>query len=66
MKELKLSKMIYSLQCIKETVGVYSGFSKMEILNRGTHWGVVFSACRYDENLTTKEFENYLIGMENH
>ena len=65
MKELKLSKAIYSIQGIKETIGAYSGYATMEIHNRGAHWGVMFSACKYDEKLTVKEFENYLIGMEN-
>lgn len=66
MKELKLSKAIYSIEDIKKTVGAYSGYATMEIHNKGEHWGVMFSACKYDEKLTVKEFENYLIGMENH
>ncbi len=66
MKELKLSKDIYSIQGIEKTIGAYSGYATMEIYNRGAHWRVTFSACKYDEKLTVKEFENYLIGMENH
>ncbi len=26
---------------------------------------ITFLKCKYDENLTIKEFENYMIGLEN-
>ena len=65
MKELKLNKDIYSNHRIVNAISAYSGFAEMEMHNRGKHWLIVFLNCKYDEELTIKEFENYLIGLEN-
>ena len=51
MKTLELSKEIYSLSSIEETIRYL--------------WKLVFRKCRYDELRTVYEFENYLIGLEN-
>ena len=65
MKELKLNKEIYSNHKIVKAMSVYSGFAEMEMHNGGKYSLIVFSKCKYDEDLTIKEFENYLIGLEN-
>lgn len=65
MKTLKLSKELYSLINIEETIDVYDRLANIEILHRNNCYLLSFSGCRYDTNRTIKEFENYLIGLEN-
>lgn len=65
MIELKLNKDIYSEDNIKKTVSVYQGYALIDIINSDSNYVLRFNDCKYSEILTIKEFENYLIGIEN-
>ena len=62
---LKLNSDIFSLEKINYTKKVYSGYADITIENIEGYWHLSFENCKYDESLTVREFENYLIGMEN-
>ncbi len=65
MKKLLLRRDIYSLESINKAIDSYTGFAEFDISDDGDYISIVFNNCRYDEQRTMKEFENYLIGMEN-
>lgn len=65
MKILLLRKDIYSFESIIKTINSYAGYAEFDISDDGEYISVMFYNCRYDEQRTIKEFENYLIGMEN-
>ena len=65
MKELLLKKEIYSSASINQTISAYADFAEFVISDNGDYRCIRFNNCRYDEQRTIKEFENYLIGMEN-
>lgn len=62
---LSLNKELFSLDNIKEAESVYKGFAKISIIPEDRYYVVRFKHCKYDEERTVKEFENYLIGLEN-
>lgn len=65
MKTLELSKKIYSLSSIEETIRVFKHLGTITKIETRYLWKLVFRKCRYDELRTVYEFENYLIGLEN-
>lgn len=65
MVKLLLSTEIYSENNIRNTCDAYKDFAKITIKRKGTYIELIFNDCRYDQNLTMKEFENYLINTEN-
>ena len=62
---LKLNSDIFSLEKINFTKKVYSEYADIKIENVERYWHLSFENCKYDEAVTVREFENYLIGMEN-
>lgn len=62
---LRLSKEIYSEKSVACAVSAYGKLANMEISEEIDAWTITFSGCKYEENRTAKEFENYLIGAEN-
>lgn len=65
MINLELSADVYSENSIKQTIAVYKNYAVIKLKKKRNKWILKFSKCRYDEQLTVKEFENYLIGTEN-
>ncbi len=65
MIKLELNADIYSESNIKQTISVYKNYAVIKLKKRENRWVLTFRKCRYDEQLTVKEFENYLIGTEN-
>ena len=65
MKKLELKKEIYSSTCLEMAIAAYSDYAKITVKNTLMIWELTFTKCRYGEDRTVKEFENYLIGMEN-
>ena len=45
-----------------KAVDAYRNLAKIQILRKRK---IVFWNCKYDEERTVREFENYLIGLEN-
>lgn len=65
MVKLLLSTEIYSEKNIRNTCNAYKDFAKIKMKRKGTYIELIFNDCRYDQNITMKEFENYLINTEN-
>lgn len=65
MKEIKIPKELYSFKCIKRAVEDYDSLAEIVIGQDKDSWIVSFSNCKYDELRTSREFENYLIELEN-
>lgn len=65
MVKLLLSTEIYSEKNIKEACDVYKDFAKIKMKRKGIYIELIFNSCKYDSNVTIKEFENYLINTEN-
>ena len=65
MVKLLLSAEIYSEKNIKETCDVYKDFARIKMKRKNNHIELIFNGCKYDPDITVKEFENYLINTEN-
>ena len=65
MKKLKVNRSIYSDNVIKQTMMVYKNHAVMTVSFKHEYAVITFWKCKYDEVLTVKEFENYMIGVEN-
>lgn len=65
MKKLKVNRSIYSDKSIEETMRIYKNHAVTTISYDNNYATVTFRNCKYDESQTLKEFENYMIGVEN-
>lgn len=65
MISIRLCGEIYSPKAIKEAKAAYDELANIKIEQNGDFWMLVFQNCRYGDEITAKEFENYLIGLEN-
>lgn len=66
MIRLKIKNDIYTETNIKKAINVYKHLVDIEVeCHENGYMILCFNNCMYDEKLTVKEFENYLIGMEN-
>lgn len=64
MREITVSLEIFSPKTIRTAIRAYSGLAAIAAKESSNQVCLTFSSCRYDENRTVKEFENYLIGIE--
>ena len=65
MIKLELNKGIYSKKAISLACEAYQGFAKIQLVEWNDKYIVVFRKCVYDAWTTAREFENFLIGVEN-
>lgn len=65
MKTVDLSLEIYSKENIELARTAYKNISKTVVAYKGNYAKLRFIFCKYTEEKTVKEFENYLIGLEN-
>lgn len=65
MNRLYLSRDVYSEDSVKKTCFVYREYAQIKFKLKNSHIELSFDRCKYDPDLTMKEFENYLIGVEN-
>ena len=66
MTKLKLRSDVYTEESIKKVIAVYKTLADIVIEGQKDGYMMIcFINCIYDEKLTIKEFENYLIGVEN-
>ena len=63
--EISLSKELYSKNNILKAIEDYSSLARIAFGQDNSNWLVRFTNCKYDENRTIWEFENYLIELEN-
>lgn len=65
MRKIRFNREIYSDYAISQTLDVYRHFAITTVEYEDDYAVIIFEKCRYDEEQTIKEFENYLIGVEN-
>ena len=65
MKKIKINRNVYSDETIKKTIGVYKNHAVITVNYQEDYAVLTFWKCKYDESQTIKEFENYMIGVEN-
>lgn len=65
MKKLKINSSVYSDKTIKIAIQAYQNLAAITKKNKDDSAEITFWKCQYDEETTVKEFENYLIGIEN-
>ena len=64
MSRLYLSKEIFMKRMIEKAINDYSSLTCISVVEETKYWVLYFQKCRYGPELTMKEFENYLIGIE--
>lgn len=65
MNKLELNTEVYSIMNIKNVIEIYKNYADICIKDNSQYVIVCFDDCKYDCKTTMKEFENYLIGLEN-
>lgn len=65
MIKLELKNNIYSEKNVKKAICAYKEYGDIRVQYKREKVLLIFSNCKYDEKLTAREFENYLIGLEN-
>ena len=65
MKRVKFNRAIYSDRAIEKTMMAYKKITLSTVTYKREYAVVTFWKCMYDESQTVKEFENYMIGVEN-
>ena len=59
MKKLKVNRSVYSDETINRTMMVYKNHAVTTVSFKRDYAIITFWKCKYDEELTVKEFENY-------
>lgn len=62
---LLLNKELYDRDKVLYAVKQYNRLAAIKVIDKKTHWECRFSGCKYEPELTMKEFENYIINIEN-
>ena len=65
MKRFKFNRNVYSDKAIEAAILAFKNHATMLVSYKKKYAIVSFIQCRYDETQTVKEFENYMIGVEN-
>lgn len=65
MIKVKFNRNVYSDETIERTMKVYKKHAITTISYKKEYAIVCFWKCKYDEERTVSEFENYMIGVEN-
>lgn len=65
MKKIEVNREVFSDAVIEKALFDYRAIAKTSLKKKDRYAIITFWFCKYDENQTTKEFENYLIGLEN-
>lgn len=65
MKKIKINRSIYSDDTINATMKAYQNHAVTSVKLKGAYAFLTFWKCKHDEEQTIKEFENYMIGLEN-
>lgn len=63
--ELILNADVYSSKVIEAAILAYNSLATITVRQKDRQIQLVFANCRFDPSITIKEFENYLIGLEN-
>lgn len=63
---INLNKELFDIQCIRSAAEAFKDLAEFDISNTDKkYYCVQFKNCIYSEETTGKEFENYLIDLQN-
>lgn len=62
---MKLNKGLYNESIIKQAIRDYRSIALIELSEDHSFYYLQFNECKYDEERTVREFENYLIDLTN-
>ena len=65
MTNLRLNKELFALEPITDALSAYQNNAKIELSDDSNYWQCCFAECKYGEEQTALEFENYLINLMN-
>lgn len=65
MRKLQINNSIYSFITIEKAIKAYQSLATITIDIKKDYTELTFYNFKYDEDTTIKEFENYMIGIEN-
>ena len=65
MNKLELKTDVYNIENIEKACVAYKDYAKIKIKMKNNRIELIFSKCKYNTDITIKEFENYLINVEN-
>ena len=65
MTNLRLNKELFALEPITDALSAYQNIAKIELSDDSNYWQCCFAVCKYGEEQTALEFENYLINLMN-
>ena len=65
MKRVRVNRNIYSDKTIKMAIEAYRNCAILTVSYKQDYAVIIFWKSRFDETQTIKEFENYMIGVEN-
>ncbi len=63
--KIQFDRSIYSVEIIKRAIIDYSSISKIELTIDDTQTSCTFNECKFDKEITIREFANYLIDCIN-
>ena len=63
MNKLYFNKSLFREEFIKTAILDYKSLANISLLNENQYYVCIFDRCNYDIELTTHEFENYVIGL---
>lgn len=63
MSDLFLNKKVYSLEMINKASHAYKELADINYTNNEQYHILSFKNCQYDELLTAREYENYVIDL---
>lgn len=65
MRKVQFNNSIYSCITIEKAIQAYQFLATIQISKNKDYTELTFVNCKYDTDVTIKEFENYMIGIEN-
>jgi len=65
MKKIKLDKQIYSIPYVLQAINDYKSFANIISYEDSSNIIVMLNNCKYGNDKTTHEFENYIIELMN-
>lgn len=65
MTNLRLNKELFALEPITAALSAYQSIARIELSDDSNYWRCCFTECKYGEERTALEFENYLINLMN-
>lgn len=63
MSKIRLNKELYSIKDIEKAKQSYRNLAEISFMETDCYYILTFDDCYYDEDLTMKEYDNYVIDL---